>query len=419
MPDRRLFALALMCAGCNLFTPFDTGHDLPDAGSQLDLGADAADSGVGGDATGAPDLGESPDTSQADSGIPRGPRVQTGRVALTEEDTVVETLSHPVNLGEAALFFSLTTEAQDPAAGLLRGRLLDESTVEFARIEAGPAMEVRWYVVELPGATVQRGDACIGGTDVTCPGGNPPLDPLVLPIATTDVGQSFPLVSHVMGGTEFGEDDFIELRLAATSLSAYFADALGGMLSYEVVEVPGATVQSGSLTLADTSTSTTVAPTAYDVDRTFALATWRSHDGSSLIGPHVVRARLDDSGALVLERGVGGAILDITWYVVQLPVGYLVQAVDVSMDASTTQTQAAVDAVPIDNSFVFLSGNERDGMTTYRGAPGDPYGDVIGAGRMVAELVDAGDGTGEIVLVRRATHANSPAEATAYVVTVP
>ena len=183
-------------------------------------------------------------------------------------------------------------------------------------------------------------------------------------ITAVDRTKTFVLVSWQKLGATYGADDTVRARLTSnTNLElTHGTGTLDGIADWQVVTMDTASVQYGDVTIASGALASTVAVTAVDTTKTFLIASWSSDGGG--IGANFVRARITSTTQLTFDRGVTGANLGLTWYLVTLNDGSTVQSGNATFGTGATLVSATLPtAVSLTNAVAFLSGNQRGGST--------------------------------------------------------
>jgi hypothetical protein len=163
--------------------------------------------------------------------------IQSGEVTVsgTTQDVTVSS----VDTLRSVLFFNSRLNVNSPAKGLVKGALLDSTTLRFVKNNTAASATVRWYLVEFTsGVTVTRGTAAQTATTIN------------VTIPTVDLTESFVLISNERSGNGFSSDDFWRARLtSATNLELRVDSGSGGNVDWQVVEVDSASVQRGTVAL--------------------------------------------------------------------------------------------------------------------------------------------------------------------------
>jgi outer membrane protein assembly factor BamB len=270
-----------------------------------------------------------------------------------------------VDLTRAVLFMSVSANNTDPNNGLVRGQLTSATNIRFNRTGTATTLTIKWQVATFGAdVTVQRGTTAVTAS------------PMNVAISAVDRTKSFVLVSWQKLGSTYGADDVVRARLTSdTTLEfSHGTGSFDGTADWQVVTMQSASVQSGDTTLAAGAASTTVAVTGVDTTKTFLLASWSSSgDG---IGANFVRGRITSPTQLTFDRGVTGTTLAISWFLVTLNDGSVVQSGNESFGAGTTTSAVTLPAgMELSRSVAFLTGNQRGGSTPDPGtAPNDNPG---------------------------------------------
>ncbi len=280
--------------------------------------------------------------------------VRTGEVTfsgVTQNVTLSPALG---DLTKSILFFNVRHNSNSPQQGLVRGSIIDASTLRFAKSSSGTSVTVRWYAVEFSaGVSVQRGTTAQTAT-VT----NAAISPVTL-------SETFVLISRQQSSNNYSNDEFLRTQLtSATNLEMALNSGSGGNNDWQVVSMPGAVVQRGTLTLAAGSASTTQAISAVDTTRSFVLYSYNSPNGTqSNIGQKMVQAWLSSPTQVTFQRNNTGVALSIAWEVVQLPAGDHVQERLHSFANGIGQQDAAINTIDAARAVAFSGSQAISGLS--------------------------------------------------------
>jgi hypothetical protein len=267
--------------------------------------------------------------------------VQSGRANLTGTSLDI-TLDEVV---QENTWVRLTTRIGANAdAHDVTGRIIDSTTLRLQRESDAGTNDVAWFVVEDSEATVQRGEFAFpsGSNDET------------ISISTVDLSKSFIAITvRSEGGNMnigyvtavFDDDSTIRLRRQATGHIVH--------VSWEVVTISDATVQSGYTELSGTSVDESI--TAVDLAHSFILA-HRSADAQNLHRSHA-RSRFGSSSQVAIDRGNADGSMFIGWFVVECD-RYTVQRAD---SGNTTITPVNIPIDPVDLTQSWLTSSSRNG----------------------------------------------------------
>ncbi|HWO57108.1 MAG TPA: hypothetical protein VNN55_06040, partial [bacterium] len=285
--------------------------------------------------------------------------VRTGEVTFTGTTQDVTLSPALADLTKSILFFNVRHNSNSPQQGLVRGSMIDASTLRFAKTSAGTSVTVRWYAVEFSaGVSVQRGTTAQAAT-VT----NAAISPVTL-------SGTFVLISRQQSSNNYSNDEFLRTQLtSASNLEMALNSGSGGTNDWQVVSMPGAVVQRGTLTLASGSTSTTQAISAVDTTRSFVLYSYNAPNGTqSNIGQKMVQAWLSSPTQVTFQRNNTGVALSIAWEVVQLPAGDHVQEQLHSFASGAGQQDAAINTIDATRAVSFSGSQAIGGLSWGRTA---------------------------------------------------
>jgi len=344
------------------------------------------------------------------------PTVRTGSCTIAANTTQGNCAINPAlaSMDKTFLVFQATTANTSSAQSNVRCYLNSLTQVRCDRgSNGGSVVNIEWGVAEFPvvvpaGVSVQR-------NDVAC--ATPTANVDVVPSVT--VGRSFLLLSS---RRNTGDQASPVYRLAELTSSSQAQIRKQGDCStdsnhLQVVEYPGAQVQRGVTSLASGVASTQVnLPTAVALSRSILLYSYTSDGTGPAICNRALRGELTNNGARVtFSRGDGNAanctgsqLGEISWEVVQFPVGTVVQQVTQPLPAATLETDVTIGAVDRSRTLVLAGGQWASGQVHGEGR--HAASELIGEMRARASLVS----NNTLRLTRES--ANASATFTVYVV---
>ncbi|MBD3298684.1 MAG: hypothetical protein GF341_08525, partial [candidate division Zixibacteria bacterium] len=304
--------------------------------------------------------------------------VQSGTAVSNGNGTVSVSIAS-VDPSRSFLIFQTRHDNNRPPGSMVRGRILNSTTLEFARYtdETG-AIDIQWYVVEFEsGVSVRRGELIQSGTSVSA----------TISPALNSVDQAFVTWSKTPNNVDnsYGSDDAIVGDIISTSSVEFRFNSAGTnqTIWWQVVEFTDPAdinVQRGSTSLVGTATSTNVTlSSGVDLSSSFALIGYRSNGDGADIGERLMRARLTATNTLTIDRSTIGsnqAIDEITWQVIELTDGSTVQSGNLNLSSGVSQTTIPISSVDLNRTIAFASGQPSSGQCMGR----TPYtgDDVIG-----------------------------------------
>jgi len=296
-----------------------------------ELAADSDGGGPGADA--AEQDGGASDSLDASTDAAQGTATnvvsgETTPAAASEEVTI-----SPVVFSESFVTCSRRSSSSGPDQNLGRCQLLDGDTLRLASAAFDSTAHFSWSVVDVPGAHVQRGTQGFG-----------PLQELVtisLP-ATVDRTHAFVLVTNsaTTSATDNDEETVFLAELSSDTTLTVSRGASGeaATVDWQVIELPGASVQSGTTTMAiDALVSSATLPTSVDTTRSFVTYSIRVDpdvDGAEAV--FKTRSELGPS-SIQFTRQSNGWPLRLSWFAVELPLGSKVTTVQGQTVAPHTQ----------------------------------------------------------------------------------
>jgi len=250
-----------------------------------------------------------------------GVTLQSGDLVIDPASTsTIAPLSVP--LARTLLITTMREAEPSPAYGNTACALV-AAGVQCQRLMSGTdyamstgAITVHWTAVTFAsGVNVQRGLTTINGVNQVT------IDPV-------DLASSFVILggAYMNTGVSWGTDEYIQGRLTDDH-TIELTNLLGiSAVSWQVITVAGASVQSGDFALTDADTTQQIPIAAVDLEHAFPLI---SYTYDSDVGPLGVRVGMASPyiGApdmLQIARAGTGAPLAGTWQVITVP--YLVHA---------------------------------------------------------------------------------------------
>jgi hypothetical protein len=250
-----------------------------------------------------------------------GVSVQRGVRSLTTTETTVNVpIPTNVNINKSFVLISVApnmTGQGNDERWTIRAQLTGANNLELFRADSGIAVDVYWQVVEIQGASVQRGLTTFPANVNTASTNIP---------ASVDLSKSFLIMSFAGGAGINGIETRYMVRGALTNGNTLTFNRVASSnhavnLAWEVVTMnDGTTVQSGSRsTVAGSDTLLDQTIGFVDLSRAFVYLSVQG-------GASGATNSLDDvswTGALTsqtnlrLQRGVGGSQGTVNWQVVQ------------------------------------------------------------------------------------------------------
>ena len=236
--------------------------------------------------------------------VQSGTATSTGGTCPAPGGCTTSVTINSVDPAKSVLFFHSRHNSNRPPGSMIRGRILNSTTLEFVRVtDETSTMTIRWYVVEFPsGVAVQRGE--ISSQSATT---------INVPItAVASVSQAFVTWSKTPndnGGTMSSDDPILcELTTTANLQCRVNGTNPNHIIWWQVVEFTNPAdinVQKGSTSLLGTALSTTATlGTPVDVTKTFVLAGYRTAGRGADIGTRMLRARLTSSTTIEIDRSI-------------------------------------------------------------------------------------------------------------------
>jgi hypothetical protein len=251
-----------------------------------------------------------------------GAKIQSGTAQIAAADATEDVTIDAVNLSESFLIFQYRVDSSAPSRFLVRGDLDSTTNIHFERENGAgtdTVVDITWYVVEFDKNTVQRGDNDM--VDATVPA------VVNETITAVDLSRTFRLASIQNLGTIWGIDDFLRTQLTSTTnleLSSQNDVDNTDAVHWQVVEMAGANVQRGLVTMGGGSTTENVTlPTAVNLNRAIVIIDSRANGEFSNGANASLNAELTTSTNLQITRGSSSDAIphDISWEVIEVPPG--------------------------------------------------------------------------------------------------
>lgn len=302
--------------------------------------------------------------------------VQAGTARSVMTGVTAVTIPRAVRPDHSFLIFQTRHASDRPSGSVLRGQIIDASTIEFTRntSETMPVpMDISWYVVEFAsGIRVQRGNAALTAVATSIP-----LPLAVVPARTLALFSRTSAADHVSWAQN---DPMIVDLVGPTTLQIRVQVGMGSTgqtAAWEVVEFLNpndASVLRGAGVSMPNGTTTAMATLtrAVSLARSFVLAGFLTTGAGIDVGARMMRAELG-AGTVTFERGAGGdndATSDIGWQVLELASPTLVQSARADLAAGTAMVRATLP-MGIDPSrtvalaTVLSGGGANMGSSTY------------------------------------------------------
>ncbi|MCB1175190.1 MAG: hypothetical protein KDK39_16565 [Leptospiraceae bacterium] len=212
------------------------------------------------------------------------------------------------------------------------------NTVSIAKGGGADSIKVRYYVMEFAsGAAVQRGSFSMAAGDASA---NVTLGSAV------DLSRSFVIqyARTAAGGTNADERRLLKAVLTSTTNLQFSRGDTGAALDVEwqVVELEGAQVQSGTATIANGSTATIAPLGAYDTGSSFLIFNYAAGILGGNESNYLVTGNLSSSTSLTFARQTTNQQIDIAWYLVEMLNGPHIQNGSINVLGTETDATAAL-----------------------------------------------------------------------------
>ena len=215
----------------------------------------------------------------------------------------------------------------------------------------GSSVSVNWYVAEFSkGVSVQRGsetmDSSTSSLDVTLS-------------SSVDLSRTFVIVSSRMSTSDTDKDERrTVMAQLTTSTNLQISRNETGIaidVEWQVVQMDGAKVQSGTTTLS--GTSATASLTSVDESTTFLIFNSKaSSDVDGVENRFYTRGTITDSTTITFNRETSSTgSVDISWYAIEMIEGTVVQKGSGSVSDGSTTIDAAIPSSVADTTKTMVA----------------------------------------------------------------
>ncbi|WP_415280976.1 hypothetical protein [Candidatus Nitrososphaera sp. FF02] len=269
--------------------------------------------------------------------------IQRGSFSMTT--TVQDVTIDAVDTSNAMVMFSFRTADNGPDAYQVTARLVDSTTLRFERYGTS-ANIIEWQVIEDPDINVQAGEESYATG----------ISSIDVDITTVDLSESFIIVTNRLNTGSAGENSmgFWTGRFADSDTISLERARTGedGVISWQVVSIEGASVQSGSFTTSGTSGTDSV--TSVDTAKSFFIFSTRVSTSTN-IRETSVRGSLTDDQTIAFSRTTAGSGTIFTeWFVVEWD-RFSVQAGQTAASGASAINAAISDVGTLERAFEWHS----------------------------------------------------------------
>lgn len=218
------------------------------------------------------------------------------------------------------------------------------------------------------GVTVQRGQANTGFNN-----------PSTITLSAVNPSQSFVLLNGIaVGGSGWGNNEFVRANLVNGTTLDVRTNVAGTRVSWQVVEMSGASVQRGTVSMASGATSASATVNATPTG-TFVLGSYTTANSSGIAaGALSVATSMGNSSTVLFQRSRTGTPIDISYEVVSWPFATVNGAANFASGQTAINVSVpginGTTAVGITGSQAILG--QSTGSTTYNGSQIDLVGEA-------------------------------------------
>ena len=262
--------------------------------------------------------------------------VQKGSTSLSGTTTDVTISS--VDISKSYVIFS-ARNASGANAQYATAQLINGTTLRFTREDNTGTLEIEWFVITDPLATVQRGTTAIGSGNTT----------ETQAISSVDLSKSFITISHRTNESNINNDHrahYIAKFNSNTEIEFERGESgAAGTVAWEVVTISDAVVQHGVNSVSGSSGNQAI--TAVDLDHAFVIAP-NTTTVSNLESRHV-RTSFNSTTQIDFNRVATSGTPKVGWFVVECE-RYNVQPVT-SGNVTTQTVNVSITSVDTDKAF--------------------------------------------------------------------
>ncbi|MEM3370850.1 MAG: CARDB domain-containing protein [Candidatus Woesearchaeota archaeon] len=239
--------------------------------------------------------------------------------------SITDTMSE-VNTSRAFLLFSANVASSTPAVWEITGRILSSTQVVFERYSGTTSANISWQVIEGSEINVQRGTASFGATQSNT----------TILIDSVNLNESFIIITGRTSSTTAGNANMGFFRaMFLNSTAIYIERATTGstaVAEWQVVSWSGARVQSGNISFITASQSVPIEEV--NLSRSMLIFS-TAVTGNTRIGANMIFGNFTNSTTAYFSRTNAAGTAYVSWFAVELPQYYSVQAGTVSITADT------------------------------------------------------------------------------------
>lgn len=251
--------------------------------------------------------------------------LETGEVIMSGSSSQNITLGQNVDASKAITFCNFrTTDSAETSWATCK---LNSNSVMNISTGAAIASSVRYHIVEYAaGVNVQRGT--VNWTSL--------ISSETVPITAVDTGSAFVLINTRTTDLNYTTDERVTVTgqlTGATTLSLSRNESGSPVdIEWQVVEIEGATVQSGTTQIAGgLNAKTLTAPTNFstvDTTKSFLIFNYRAASAAAGIESYYkTRGMINDANTVTFNRAsTTSNTVDIVWYLVTMSDGATVQS---------------------------------------------------------------------------------------------
>lgn len=264
--------------------------------------------------------------------------VQTGLTSTTATSTIVSITTVDMSKSFVMCYF---TASSSQIRNVPTCQLTASNQVTIAKGGGSVSLNVRHYVMEFAsGISVQRGSSNLITTANT---GNVTLSTAV------DLSKSFVIAYARTSttGTTNDEQRLIKAKLTSPTNLQFTRSESGAALDIEwqVVQLDGAQVQSGTAIIGNGNTSTIAPLGAFDSDSAFLIFNFAAGNVAGVESNYLINGNISSTTSLTFTRQGTNQQLDIAYYLVEMVNGPNIQRGTINVNSTSISATASLSPV--------------------------------------------------------------------------
>lgn len=285
---------------------------------------------------------------------------QSGNITLGATNPATVSLSRVVDSTKAYVYcnFRYSNSSVDRTATCQLSQAGDSVVIQAGTVSSNSY--VNWYVVEFAiGASITRGSGSLLSSEQVK---NISLN------SSFDLSRTF-VIGYSRGSVNnsaIDEQRTLRFRLTSKTNLEVYRNELGSQTDFEwqVIQLDGARVQSGTSTIASGSSSVTANISSVNLTNSFLLLNVAA--GAGVNGTernYLTRGYYNSSSQVAFERYGSTDSVDISWYAIELVDGNTAQSGNSSVSSSSSSITATLNTIDTTKTMIICSYQVEDGDT--------------------------------------------------------